>query len=127
MDSKDWKSDLPIYVQLRAKVVASILDTKVKEGDPLPSVRALAAEYRLHPMTVFKTYQQLSEDGILESRRGLGMFVSAGAREKLLNEERAAFLAEEWPMILQRLSRLGFTLEELASQNQDHIPKPRKK
>ena len=127
MDSKNWNPDLPIYVQLRAKMIALILDGRVKEGDSLPSVRALAAEYRLHPMTAFKVYQQLAEDGVLESRRGLGMFVTPGARRKLLAEERKHFLAEEWPAMLQKIDRLDFTPEELLGQGRNHSFKQKKK
>jgi GntR family transcriptional regulator len=127
MDSKNWNPDLPIYVQLRAKVIALILDGRVKEGDSIPSVRALAAEYRLHPMTAFKVYQKLAEDGVLESRRRLGMFVTAGARGKLLAEERKHFLAEEWPAMLQKIDRLDFTPEELLSQSRNHSLKQKKK
>jgi len=127
MDSANWNPDVPIYVQIRTRVIALILDGKVKEGDALPSVRALATEYRLHPLTVFKAYQQLADDGILESRRGLGMFVRSGARAKLLTEERKRFLAEEWPAMLQKISRLDFTLQELASQSREHPLKQRKK
>jgi GntR family transcriptional regulator len=126
MDLSHWNPDLPIYVQLRAKMIALILDGRVKEGDSLPSVRALAAEYRLHPMTAFKVYQQLAEDGVLESRRGLGMFVTSGARRKLLAEERKHFLAEEWPAMLQKIDRLDFTPEELLSQSRNHSLKQKK-
>lgn len=127
MDSNNWNPDLPIYVQLRAKVIALILDGRVKEGDSIPSVRALAAEYRLHPMTAFKVYQQLAEDGVLESRRGLGMYVTSGARRKLLAEERKRFLAEEWPAMLEKIDRLDFTPDELLSQSRNHSLKQKKK
>lgn len=127
MASDSWNPDLPIYVQLRAKVIALILEGRVKEGDSLPSVRSLAAEYRLHPLTAFKVYQQLAEDGVLESRRGLGMYVTAGARRKLLAEERKHFLAEEWPAMLQKIARLDFTAEDLLRESQPHTFKQKKK
>src|SRR5439155_22886773 len=89
----------PIYRQLRDRVVAMILDGVLKEGDPLPSVRNVAAEYRVNPVTVLKGYQQLVDEGLVETRRGRGMFINAGARELLLKGEREKFLADEWPRI----------------------------
>jgi GntR family transcriptional regulator len=116
-----WDPDLPIYLQLRRRVVALILDGKIKEGESLPSVRTIGAEYRLNPLTVLKAYQQLVEEGLLESRRGLGMFVNAGARSKLLTEERKRFLDEEWPKALATMARLGITLEEMSAQNRGNL------
>src|SRR6267143_1468142 len=112
MDSQ-WDDSLPIYRQLRDRVVAMILDGVLKEGDPLPSVRNVAAEYRLNPLTVLKGYQQLVDEQLVESRRGLGMFVKAGARILLLQGERKKFLAEEWPRIAATIERLGLTPKEL--------------
>ena len=89
---REWNDSQPIYRQLRDRVVAMILDGVLKEGDPLPSVRTVAADYRLNPLTVLKSYQQLVDEGLVESRRGLGMFVNAGARKLLLKGEREKFL-----------------------------------
>jgi len=110
---REWNDSQPIYRQLRDRVVAMILDGVLKEGDPLPSVRNVAAEYRVNPLTVLKGYQQLVEEGLIESRRGLGMFVNAGARDLLLQSERRKFLAEEWPRIHESIQRLGLKAEEL--------------
>ena len=112
MDS-EWNDSQPIYRQLRDRVVAMILDGVLKEGDPLPSVRNVAAEYRVNPLTVLKGYQQLVDEQLVETKRGLGMFVKAGARNLLLKGERQKFLAEEWPRIAATIQRLGLTPEEL--------------
>ncbi len=109
----EWKNRQPIYRQLRDRAVALILDGALKEGDPLPSVRNVAAEYRVNPLTVLKAYQQLVDEALVESRRGRGMFVSAGARDRLLQGERQKFLAEEWPRIHATIQRLGLTPEQL--------------
>lgn len=111
--SAEWNDSQPIYRQLRDRVVAMILDGLLKEGDPLPSVRNVAAEYRVNPLTVLKGYQQLVDEGFVETRRGLGMFINAGARNLLLQGERQKFLAEEWPRISATIQRLGLTPEEL--------------
>jgi GntR family transcriptional regulator len=110
---REWNDSQPIYRQLRDRVVAMILDGVLKEGDPLPSVRTVAAEYRVNPLTVLKSYQELVDEQLVESRRGLGMFVNAGARTLLLKMERQKFLAEEWPRISVTIQRLGLTSEEL--------------
>jgi len=112
----NWNDDQPIYRQLRDRMVALILEGALKEGDPLPSVRAVAADYRLNPLTVLKGYQQLVDERLVEKRRGRGMFVSEGARQLLLAGERKRFLTEEWPHILAVIHRLGFTAEELFAQ-----------
>ena len=109
----EWNDSQPIYRQLRDRVVAMILEDTLKEGDPLPSVRTVAAEYRLNPLTVLKGYQQLVDEGLVESRRGLGMFVKPGARSVLLQGERQKFLGEEWPRIQAAIQRLGLTAEDL--------------
>jgi len=109
----EWHDSQPIYRQLRDRVVALILDGVLSEGDPLPSVRNVAAEYRLNPITVLKSYQQLADDELVEKRRGLGMFIKAGARNLLLQAEREKFLAEQWPRISATIQRLGLTPEEL--------------
>jgi GntR family transcriptional regulator len=110
---REWNDNQPIYRQLRDRVVAMILDGVLQEGDPVPSVRNVAAEYRVNPLTVLKSYQELVDDGLVEKRRGLGMFVNAGARKLLLQGERQKFLAEEWPRIKETIQRLGLTPEEL--------------
>lgn len=109
----EWNDTEPIYRQLRDRVVAMILDEVLKEGDPLPSLRHVAAEYRVNPLTVLKSYQQLVDEGLVESRRGRGMFVNAGARALALRAEREKFLNEEWPRIRDRVRRLGLDAEEL--------------
>jgi GntR family transcriptional regulator len=111
--NREWNDNQPIYRQLRDRVVAMILDGVLKEGDPLPSVRNVAAEYRVNPLTVLKGYQQLVDEQLVETRRGLGMFVNAGARDLLLKAERDRFLKEEWPEIAKTIHRLGITSEEL--------------
>jgi GntR family transcriptional regulator len=110
---REWNDSQPIYRQLRDRVVAMILDGVLKEGDALPSVRNVAAEYRVNPLTVLKGYQQLVDEELVEKRRGLGMFVRAGARSLLLTGERQRFLAEEWPRVHATIQRLGLTSEEL--------------
>jgi len=110
---REWNDSQPIYRQLRDRVVAMILDGVLKEGDPLPSVRNVAAEYRINPLTVLKGYQQLVDEQLVEKKRGLGMFVNAGARNLLLQGERQKFLAEQWPAINETIQRLGLTVEEL--------------
>ena len=112
----NWNDNQPIYRQLRDRMVALILEGALKEGDPLPSVRTVAADYRLNPLTVLKGYQQLVDEGLVEKRRGRGMYVSDGARALLLKGERERFLKEEWPQILAVIRRLGFSAEELFAQ-----------
>jgi GntR family transcriptional regulator len=108
-----WSDSQPIYRQLRDRVVALILDGVLKEGDPLPSVRNVAAEYRVNPLTVLKGYQELVDEQLVEKKRGIGMFVKIGARNLLLAGERQKFLAEEWPRVSATIRRLGLTPEEL--------------
>src|SRR2546421_12883829 len=109
----EWNDGQPIYRQLRDRVVAMILDGVLKEGDPLPSVRNVAAEYRVNPLTVLKGYQELVDEGLVEAKRGLGMFVVAGARNLLHEGERQKFLAEEWPRGLETIQRLRLSAEKL--------------
>jgi GntR family transcriptional regulator len=109
----EWNDSQPIYRQLRDRVVAMILDGVLNEGDPLPSVRNVAAESRVNPLTVLKAYQELVDEHLVESRRGLGMFVKAGARDLLLKGERQKFLAEEWPRVAATIQRHGITPKEL--------------
>jgi GntR family transcriptional regulator len=123
---REWNDNLPIYRQLRDRVVAMILDGTLKEGDPLPSVRNVAAEYRVNPLTVLKGYQQLVDEQIVESKRGLGMFINAGARDLLLQSERQKFLVEEWPRIRASIQRLGLNAEELL-QSERQSPNAAKK
>jgi GntR family transcriptional regulator len=110
---REWNDGQPIYRQLRDRVVAMILEGALKEGDPLPSVRNVAAEYRVNPLTVLKGYQELVDEGLVEARRGRGMFINTGARGLLLQGERQKFLEEEWPRVLATIKRLGLDLEEL--------------
>ena len=109
----EWNDSQPIYRQLRDRVVAMILDGALKEGDPLPSVRNVAADYRVNPLTVLKGYQELVDEQLVEKRRGLGMFVKEGARDLLLKGERQKFLTEAWPRIQATIQRLGLKAEEL--------------
>ena len=109
----NWNESQPIYRQLRDRVVAMILEGVLADGDPLPSVRNVAAEYRLNPLTVLKGYQQLVDEQLVEKRRGRGMFVMEGARRQLLKGERQRFLDEEWPQVLATINRLGLEPEEL--------------
>jgi DNA-binding transcriptional regulator YhcF (GntR family) len=110
---REWNDNQPIYRQLRDRVVAMILDGVLKEGDPLPSVRNVAAEYRVNPLTVLKGYQELVDEGLVETRRGRGMFINAGARDLLLQGERQKFLTEEWPRLYATIQRLGLDPEQL--------------
>ena len=110
---REWNDRQPIYRQLRDRGVHMILDGVLKEGDPLPSVRNVATEFRVNPLTVLKAYQQMVDEDLVEMRRGLGMFVKAGARELLLKGEREKFLAKEWPRVATTIQRLGLTQKEL--------------
>ena len=109
----EWNEGQPIYRQLRERVVAMILDGDLREGDPLPSVRHVAAEYRVNPLTVLKAFQSLADEQLVEKKRGLGMFITTGARRALLQAERQRFLAEQWPRIRETIERLGLTPEDL--------------
>ena len=113
MKDLEWNDSQPIYRQLRDRVVAMIIDGVLAEGDPLPSVRTVAAEYRVNPLTVLKGYQQLADEQLVEKRRGLGMFINIGARDQLLKGERERFLTEQWPAIHATIRRLGLTTGEL--------------
>ena len=112
-----WDESQPIYRQLRDRVVAMILEGVLKEGDPLPSVRNVAADFRLNPLTVLKGYQQLVDEQLVEKRRGRGMFVSQGARKALMKDERQRFLEDEWPRVLASIQRLGLSAAELLRQS----------
>ena len=119
MDS-EWNDSQPIYRQLRDRVVAMILDDLLREGDPLPSVRSVATDSRINPLTVLKAYQQLVDENLVEKKRGVGMFVSAGARDLLLQGERQRFLSERWPEIRTTIQRLGLGPELRAALDSDH-------
>ena len=110
---REWNDSQPIYRQIRDRVVAMILEGVLNEGDPLPSVRNVAAEYRINPITVLKGYQQLVDEKLVEMKRGRGMFINEGARELLLQGERQKFLSEHWPRVVATMQRLGLTPEEL--------------
>ena len=126
---REWNDREPIYRQIRDRVVAMILDGALKEDDPLPSVRTVAAEYRVNPLTVLKAYQQLADEDLVETRRGLGMFVKTGAREVLIEGEREKFLHQEWPRVHATMQRLGLDPEELLGRRPRKAadPKRRKK
>jgi GntR family transcriptional regulator len=109
----DWKDDAPIYRQVQERVLAMILDGELKPGDALPSVRQLAVDYRINPLTVSRAYSELDEATLVEKRRGLGLYVREGAREQLLAQERERFLQEEWPALKRRIERLGLSVRDL--------------
>jgi GntR family transcriptional regulator len=109
----EWNDSQPIYRQLRDRVVAMMLDGVLKEGDPLPSVRTVAAEYRVNPLTVLKAYQQLVDEKLVETKRGRGMYINTGAHSLLLRGERQRFLGEEWPRICATIQRLGLRAADL--------------
>ncbi|GAB3457918.1 GntR family transcriptional regulator [Massilia terrae] len=111
-----WNDNTPIYRQLKERVVGMMLDGVLKAGDPLPSVRQVAAEYQLNPITVSKAYQELVDEQLVEKRRGIGMYVTDGASEKLLASERERFMREEWPAMLERIRRLGIDPALLLAQ-----------
>jgi len=117
---REWNDRQPIYRQLRDRVVAMILEGVLNEGDALPSVRTVSAEYRVNPLTVMKGYQQLVDEGLVETKRGLGMFINAGARKLLMQAERQRFLDEEWPKVRATIQRLGLPVEDLLAA---HAPR----
>ena len=112
-----WSDDLPIYRQLRDRIVAMILEGILGDGDALPSVRNVAAEYRLNPLTVLKGYQELVDEGLVEKKRGRGMFVTEGAQSQLLKDERRRFLEKEWPAVVATIDRLGLDVSELLQKH----------
>ncbi|MGY0504342.1 GntR family transcriptional regulator [Luteimonas sp. e5] len=113
MSDYPWTDGIPIYRQLKELVIAKIIDGELGPGDALPSVRTVAAEYQLNPITVSRAFQELADEELVEKRRGLGMFVIEGAPQKLLASERRLFLEKEWPLVLERIARLGLDLDEL--------------
>jgi len=123
---REWNDNQPIYRQLRDRVVAMILDGVLKDGDPLPSVRTVAADYRLNPLTVLKGYQELVDEELVEKKRGLGMYVKDGARTLLLKGERQKFLAEEWPRVQATIQRLGLKAEDLLNGAGNSSKPPKK-
>ena len=114
--SVTWSDTTPIYLQLKERIVAMILDGLLKPGDAAPSVRQVAADYQLNPITVSRAYQELADENIVKKRRGLGMFVTEGAPQQLLASERQQFLTQEWPAIVERINRLGLAWETLRAQ-----------
>ncbi len=113
---REWNDSQPIYRQLRDRIVAMILDGVLKDGDALPSVRNVAAEFRVNPLTVQKGYQELVDEKLVESKRGLGMYMKPGARELLMKSEREGFLKQEWPRVRDKIKRLGLTPEDLLNR-----------
>lgn len=116
----DWTDDQPIYRQLKDKVVAAIMEGSLIEGEALPSVRNVAVEMQINPITASKAYQELVMDGLVEKKRGLGMFVVEGARDKLMEAERERFMKEEWPRVLETIRRLGLNADELLKSGLNH-------
>ena len=113
MTAIQWSDGAPIYRQLKDRVIAMMLDGVLKPGDALPSVRQVAAEYQLNPITVSRAYQELADEALVEKRRGLGMYVTEEAAKKLMGNERERFLREEWPLVIERIQRLGLSMQEL--------------
>jgi GntR family transcriptional regulator len=114
--STEWNDSEPIYRQLKARVVSMLLEGRIAPGGQLPSVRQIAADFQLNPITVSKAYQELVVDGLIEMRRGMGMFVTEGAPKKLLNSERERFMQEEWPKTIERMEQLGIDPEQLIAK-----------
>ena len=108
-----WSDTLPIYRQLADRLAAQLLDGEPPEGEAMPSVRTLAHRYLINPLTVSRALQSLVDDGLVESRRGLGMYVQSGARDRLRRAERQRFLEQEWPLLRERLKRLGISPDDL--------------
>jgi len=119
MPDPQWNDNAPIYRQLKERIMAMMLDGVLGPGDGLPSVRQIAAEYQLNPLTVQRAYQELFEDGLIEKRRGIGMFMAPDAASKLLERERARFLDEQWPEVCARIRRLGLSVDELLAAEQE--------
>lgn len=119
MTAIQWSDGAPIYRQLKERVIAMMLDGLLKPGDALPSVRQVAAEYQLNPITVSRAYQELADEALVEKRRGLGMYVTEEAAKKLLASERDRFLHEEWPLVMERIQRLGLSMQELLEPVRD--------
>ena len=122
MNAMKWNDQTPIFRQLKEKVVELIMDGEVTEGEAVPSVRQVAADYQINPLTVSKAYQELVDGQILVKKRGLGMFVTEGAKEKLYQDEKKQFLHEEWPKIITRIERLGLSVQELPQRAANSDP-----
>lgn len=120
----NWNDSQPIYRQLRDRVVEMILEGVLGDGDALPSVRSVAAEYRLNPLTVLKGYQELVDEGLVEKRRGRGMFIMEGAKKALLAGERELFLNEQWPSVVATIRRLGLDLDDLVEIARSELEEP---
>jgi len=118
-----WNDSQPIYWQLKERTIAMILDGTLTEGDALPSVRTVASDFQLNPITVSKSYQTLVDDGLVEKRRGLGMFVCEGAQRQLIESERQKFLTEEWPAMVNRIGHLGLDVNELLQSGSENKEK----
>lgn len=123
MSAISWNESVPIFLQLKQRVVAMMLSGELKPGDALPSVRQVAAEYQVNPITVSKSYQELAQEGLVEKRRGIGMFVTDSAAQKLLSAEREHFLAVEWPQMLERIRQLGLDPVSLLQSDQQRFGK----
>ncbi len=115
-----WKNDQPIYLQLKEQILAMIIDGVLNEGEALPSVRKVAADYQINPITASKAYAELVDEGLVEKRRGLGMFILEGARKKLLKTEQEKFLTKEWPEIIKRISLLGLDTRQLIESSEQN-------
>ena len=120
MANIEWSDGAPIYRQLKDRVIAMMLDGILKPGEALPSVRQVAAEYQLNPITVSRAYQELADEGLVEKRRGLGMFVTEEASRQLRSSERERFLKDEWPAVAERIQRLGLSLQDLLNPQGNH-------
>ncbi|WP_321397540.1 GntR family transcriptional regulator [Emcibacter sp.] len=118
--AEQWKNDQPIYLQLKEQVRTMILEGILAEGEMLPSVRKVAVEYQINPITASKAYSELVDEGLVEKRRGLGMFVLEGARENLLKAEQQKFLRDEWPEIIKRIARLGLDPKKLVAESTEN-------
>ena len=114
-----WNDSAPIYQQLADRLAVQLLDGAPPEGEALPSVRNLASAYLINPLTVSRALQALVDNGLVESRRGMGMYVKAGARSRLLNREREQFLQREWPALRAKLKRLGIKARDLNWEEQE--------
>lgn len=123
MSAMSWNESVPIFLQLKQRIVAMMLSGELKPGDALPSVRQVAAEYQVNPITVSKSYQELTQEGLVEKRRGIGMFVTESAAQKLLNAERDHFLTVEWPQMLERIRQLGLDPLSLLQSDQQRFGK----
>ena len=124
MTSVTWNESVPIFLQLKQRIISMMLEGELKPGDALPSVRQVAAEYQLNPITVSRSYQELAQEGLVEKRRGVGMFVTDEASQKLRNDERSRFLTIEWPQVLERIRQLGIDPFSLLQNEQQRFGAP---